>query len=79
MRGLLPVPGVNHRIVVNDDDPVARRVHIQLYSVGAELDRALERRERVLRMSLVRPAMSDALRRVTAATCGQGFLQVVAL
>jgi len=36
------VPGVDHRVVVNDDNAVARRVHIELDGVGAELDGALE-------------------------------------
>jgi hypothetical protein len=36
------VPGVDHRVVVNDDNSVVRRVHIELDGVGAELDGALE-------------------------------------
>lgn len=75
----LRVPGVNDGIVVNDDNPVIGGVHVQLYSVGAELDGTLEGRERVLGMCLVRPAMSDALRRVLSSTCSQVFSQVVAL
>jgi hypothetical protein len=66
-------------IVVNDDNPVTRRVHIQLNSIGTKLDGALKGRERVLGMGLVRATVSDALRRVQAATCSQAFLQVVAL
>jgi len=35
---------------VGDEElPVARRVHVELDEVGAELDRALERGQRVLR------------------------------
>ena len=36
------VPGVDHRVVVNDDNSVVRRVHIELDRVGTELDGALE-------------------------------------
>jgi hypothetical protein len=42
LRGLLRVPGVNDGIVVNNDNPVPRRVHVQLYSIGSKLDGALE-------------------------------------
>jgi hypothetical protein len=70
---------VNDRIVVNYDNPVASRVHVQLYSIGAKRDCTLERSKRVLGMSLVRPPMSDTLGRVVASTCGQAFLPVVAL
>lgn len=79
VRRPLWVPGVNHGIVVNDDDPVTGRVDVQLYSIGSELDGALESRKRVLGMGLVRPSVSDALRQVQASTCSQAFLQVVAL
>jgi hypothetical protein len=33
---------VNHGIVVNDDNPVARRMHVQLDPIGSKLDRSLE-------------------------------------
>ena len=36
------VPGVDHRVVMNDDNAVARRVHVELDRVGTELDGALE-------------------------------------
>ena len=78
-RRSLGVPGVNDWIVVNHDNPVTGRVHVQLYSIGSELDGAIEGSERVLGMGLVRAPVSDALRRVQAATCSQAFLQVVAL
>jgi hypothetical protein len=71
--------GVNDRIMVDDDNPVTRRVHIQLDPIGSELDRALESRERVFGMRLVRPPVSYSLRGVQASTCSQAFLQVVAL
>jgi hypothetical protein len=51
------MPGVDYRVVVNDDDPVASRVHVELNAIGSELDGALKRGNRVLRMSLVRPTM----------------------
>jgi hypothetical protein len=54
-------------------------VHVQLYSIGPELDGALERGERVLGMRLVGPPVSNPLGRVVASTCGQAFLPVVAL
>ena len=79
VRRPLRMPGVDYRIVVNHDNPVMGRVHIQLNSIGSELDGALEGSERVLGMGLVRAPVSDALRRVQAATCSQAFLQVVAL
>lgn len=79
VRRALWMRGVNDRIVVDDDNPVTRRVHVQLDPIGSELDRALEGRERVLGMGLVRPPVSDALRDVQASTCSQAFLQVVAL
>jgi hypothetical protein len=65
-------------IVVNDDNPIASRMHVQLYSIGPKFDSALECGERVLGMSLVRPSVSDPLGRVAASTCGQAFLPVVA-
>jgi hypothetical protein len=73
------VPGVNDGIVVNDDNPVPGRVHVQLDSIGSKLDRALESRERVLGMRLVRPPVGDPLGGAVAWTCGQVFLRVVAL
>ena len=79
MRGPLRMPGVDDRIVVNDHNPVAGRVHVELYAVGAELDGALKCGDRVLGMSLVRPSVGDPLGRIAAWTCGQAFLPVVAL
>jgi hypothetical protein len=54
-------------------------VHIQLYSIGPELDRALERGNGVLWMGLVRPPVRDPLGRVVASACAQAFLPVLAL
>lgn len=54
VRGPLRMSGVDDRIVVNDDDPVASRVHVELNAVGPELDGAFESRNRILRMNLVR-------------------------
>lgn len=79
MSGPLRMPGVDDRIVVNYDRPVASRVHIELNAIGSELDRALKRGGRVLGMSLVRPPVGDPLGRIAASTCGQVFLSVVAL
>jgi hypothetical protein len=62
------VPRVNDGIVVNDDNPVQRRVDIQLYPTGSQLDGTLECCEGVLGMRLMRPPMSDGLGRVAAAT-----------
>jgi hypothetical protein len=70
---------VNYGIVVNDDDAVQRRVHIELYPVRAQLDGALKCGKGVLGMCLVRPPVSDPLGRVVASTCRQAFLRVVAL
>lgn len=79
MRWPLRMPRVDDRIVVNDDDPVASRVHVELDPVRPELDRSLEARYRILGMSLVRPAVRDPLGRIAALTSGQAFLSVVAL
>jgi hypothetical protein len=40
---LLRMPGVYHWIVMDYNDAVACRMHIELDSIGAELDGALER------------------------------------
>jgi hypothetical protein len=73
------VPGVDHRIVVDDDNSVVRRVHIELDGVGAELDGALEGGERVLGMRLVRSPVGYPFGRVSAPAKGQAFLGVVGL
>jgi hypothetical protein len=78
-RGSLWVSCVNYGIVVNDDDAVQRRVHIELYPVRAQLDGALKCGKGVLGMCLVRAPVSDPLGRVVALTCRQAFLRVVAL
>lgn len=79
MRGPLWMPGVDDRIVVNDDDSVAGRVHIELDAIGAELDRADKRSDRVLGMGLMRAPVGDLLRGLAAAACGQSSPSVVAL
>jgi hypothetical protein len=61
------VPGVDHRVVVNDDNSVVRRVHIELDGVSTELDGALEGGERVLGMRLMRPPVGYPLGRVVPA------------
>jgi hypothetical protein len=73
------MPRVDDGIVVNDDDPVASRVHVELDAIRPELDRALEGGDRILGMSLVCPAVGDTLGRIAALTSGQAFLSVVAL
>jgi hypothetical protein len=78
-RGPLRMPGVDDRIVVNDDHPVASRVDVELNAIGAQFDGAFEGCNRILRMSLVRPPVGDALGGIAASTCGQAFLSVVAL
>ena len=79
MRGPLRMPGVDDRIVVNYDCPVAGRVHVELDAIGSKLDGPLKRGNRILGMSLVRSPVRDSLGRATAWTCSQGFLSVVAL
>jgi hypothetical protein len=69
---------MNDWIVVNDHNPVASRVHVELYPIGSELDGTLKRGDRVLGMDLVRPPVGDPLGRISAWTCGQLFLRVVA-
>ncbi len=68
---------VDDRIVVYYYNTVTSRVHIELYSVGSELDGALERGQRILGMTLVRAPMRDALGGIAAAW-GQVALWVVA-
>jgi hypothetical protein len=68
------MPGVHDRIVVNHDNPVAGRVHVDLNAIGRKLDGALKRRDRILRMGLVRAPVGDPLGRIAASTCGQVFL-----
>ena len=79
MRRALGMPGVDDRIVMNHHNAVSGRVHVELYAVGSELDGALKRGYRILRMRLVGPPMGDAFGRFVWATCGQAFLPVVAL
>ena len=79
MRGPLWMSGVDDRVVVNHNYPVAGRVHVELNALGAELDCALKRGYRILGMSLVCPSVGDPLRRLAAWTCSQAFLSVVAL
>jgi hypothetical protein len=43
MRRPLWMSGVDDRIVVNDNDSVTCRVHVELNALGTELDRALKR------------------------------------
>ena len=66
------MPGVHYRVVMNDDDPVPGRVNIELDSVGTQLYGALERRERVLRVRLVRAPMGDSFGRIATWASGQG-------
>ena len=72
------MPRMNHRIVVNDYNPVASCMHVELYPIGSEPDGTLKRGDRVLGMGLVRPPVGDPLGRISAWTCGQLFLRVVA-
>lgn len=50
---------VEDGIVMNYDDPIRRSVDIELDCLGAQLDRPVERRNGVLRQSVVRPAVRD--------------------
>jgi len=60
------------RIVVYNDNTVARRVHVELDRVCPELDRAKKCRYGVLRQRLVRPAVRDALRLWVSSQLSQG-------
>ena len=66
MRSALRTPGVDDRIVMNDDDPIHSSVHVQLNAVCTQLNCALERGYRVLGMGLVRPPVGDSLGRIAA-------------
>ena len=79
MRGPLRVPGVDNRIVMNYDNPIASRVHVELNAIRSELDGALKCGDRILGMRLVCSPVRDPLGRIAARTCGQAFLSVVAL
>jgi len=79
LRRSLLVSGVDYRVVMNNDYPVAGRVDVELNAFRTELDGALERGERVLGMSLVCSSVGDPLWRIAARTYGQAFLSVVAL
>lgn len=79
MRGPLRMPGADDWIVMNDDNPVASRMDVELYAISSERDGALKRGKRVLGMSLVRAPVGDPLGRIAVSTCGQAFLPVVAL
>jgi hypothetical protein len=50
---------VYHRIVVHNDDAVARGVDVELDRVSSELDRPEKRWYRILRQRLVSPTMGD--------------------
>ncbi|HET6761762.1 MAG TPA: hypothetical protein VFH13_06655 [Gemmatimonadaceae bacterium] len=54
-------------------------MHVELDAICPELDGALERRDRILRVGLMRPTVGDALGWIAALSCGQAFLAVVAL
>jgi len=63
---------------VYNDHSIARGMHVQLDSIGAQLDRALERRNGVFRMRIMRAPMGDFFGG-GASSPGQEFLGVVAL
>jgi hypothetical protein len=73
------MPRVNDGIMVDNYDPIASRVHVELDTVGPQLNGSLERCNGVLGMALVRPTVGDALRWSAVSVCGQAFLSVVAL
>lgn len=73
------MPGVDYGVVVNDDNTVVGRVHVELDGIGSQLNGSLEGGERVLGMRLVRSPVGDSLRRIPVSTWGQAFLAVVAL
>jgi hypothetical protein len=50
-----PPPALDRRIVVYNHHSIARCMHIQLYRISAQLERLLERRDRVLRKGVMRP------------------------
>jgi len=70
---------VDNGIVMDDDDSVARRVHVELDGIGAELDRAGEGGNGVLGDRLVCPPVGDPFRRGAPGGCVQAFPRVVAL
>jgi hypothetical protein len=79
MRWSLRMPRVDHRVVVNHDNPVPGCVNIELDRVGTQLYRTLERRERVLRVCLVSAPMGDSFGRIAVSAVGQVALGAVAL
>lgn len=59
ISGLRHTSRVEHGIVMNHNDAIARRVHIELDSLGAQLERSLEGWNRVFGQRFVRPAVGD--------------------
>jgi hypothetical protein len=62
----------HRRIMVYNDDTVARRVHVELDRVCTELDRTQKCRYRILRQRLVCPAVRDAFSFGVSAQLSQG-------
>jgi hypothetical protein len=54
---------IEHGIVMNYNNAVARRMHVELDPLGAELDCAGKGRDRVFGERFVRPAVGDSERR----------------
>ena len=79
VRRPLRMSGVRDRVVVYNHYAVFRRVHVELDTLGPELDSALKRGYRILGMSLVRTPVGDSLWRLALWTRDQAFLPVVAL
>ena len=63
VTGVDAAPGVcraiERRVVMDDDDAVARQVHVELEAVGAERQAVVERRDRVLGRQRAAAAMRE--------------------
>ena len=61
---------LQRRVVMHDDDAVARQVHVELEAVGAERQAVVERRDRVLRPQRGAAAMREDERPLPGESAG---------
>jgi hypothetical protein len=69
--------GVEHGIMMNDNNSISRSVHVQLYRIRAEIERLQEGGDGILWQRVVCTAVGDALR-AAPGWWGQSGLRVVA-
>jgi hypothetical protein len=69
--------GVEHGIMMNDNNSISRCVHVQLYRIRAEIECLQESGDGILRKRVMCAAVGDALR-AAPGWWGQSALRVVA-